>query len=174
LKPSESKSLSYSEIYWPTYVIILIAVVVIALVFLQSTAFTINKNVIGDKRMKSGKEISVSLNLKNKKREIDKAIVKDVVPSGFSIVSKFETVKPIIRKIADGIELNWKVSKLKPQEERVFHYTIKPVETLKERKLPSAEIKAVQNKKLMKKNSNKISLAPEKEETKVMTVKVSK
>ncbi len=174
LNPNENRKISYSEVYWPTYAIILIAIAIIILAYWQSSAFTFTKNVMSGRILKPGKEVSISLNLKNKNKEIDKAIVKDVVPSGFSVVSKFETVKPIIRKIGSGIELNWKVSKLKPDEERVFHYTIKPNDTIGEKRLPSAVAKTLQDKKISQKNSNKIYLEPEKEETKVMTVKVSK
>jgi hypothetical protein len=173
LAPDQVRSVSYSEIYWPTYAIILLAVVVVVLVYLQSGAFDLSKNVIGDRTHKPGKEISVSLNLKNKRGEIDKAIVKDVVPNGYSIVSKFETVKPMIRKVPEGVELNWKVSKLKPEEERVFHYTIKPVEE-KNETLPAAKVKAVQNNRMFQRDSNKISLEKEKKKSDVLTVNVSK
>jgi len=174
LNPNESRKISYSEVYWPTYAIIIIAIAIIILAYWQSSAFTFTKNVMSGRILKPGKDVSISLNLKNKNKEIDKAIVKDVVPSGFSVVSKFETVKPIIRKIGSGIELNWKVNKLKPNEERVFHYTIKPNDTISGKKLPSAVAKTLQDKKISQKNSNKIYLEPEKEETKTMTVKVSK
>jgi hypothetical protein len=172
LKPNETKSVSYSEIYWPTYVIILFIIGIIGLVYWQSSPFDFYKKVISRRRIEPGKDISVSLHLKNKKKEIDKAIVKDVVPSGFSITSKFETVKPIIRKIADGVELNWKIGKLRPQEERVLHYAIKPTEFGKSKKLPSASVKAVSKRKFFKRNSNKVPLGSEKEEVNVVTVKV--
>jgi hypothetical protein len=175
LSPNETKKVSYSEIYWPTYLVIILGILVAVLIYWQSTTFTFTKNIMGGKRIKTGKEISVSLDFKNKKKEIDKAIVKDFVPSGYSIVSKFETVKPMIKKVSDGIELDWKMSKLKPDEERVFHYTIKPTEELKERNLPSAKAKVLHDKKVVQKNSNRVSLKQEKEEeTKTFSVKVSK
>ncbi len=174
LKPNESKSITYSEIYWPTYAIIIFIVAIIGLAYWQSSPFDFTKNVLSSKRIGIGKEISISLNLKNKKKAIERAIIKDIVPSGFSVVSKFETVKPIIRKIAGGIELNWKIGRLKPHEERVFHYTIKPTEAVKVKKLPPAKIRAVHQKKIIQKNSNKVSLIPEKEEIKFVTVKVHK
>lgn len=174
LNPNESTKISYSEIYWPTYVIILLGVMIAALIYLQSTTFDFTKNIIGGKRIKTGKDISVSLNFKNKKKEIDKAIVKDFVPQGYSIVSKFETVKPMIKKVSDGIELDWKMSKIKPEEERVFHYTIKPTEEVSG-KLPSAKAKVLHDKKIIRRDSNKVSLKPEEEkEGKTFSVRVSK
>ncbi len=172
LKPNETKSISYSEIYWPTYVIILFIIAIIGLAYWQSTAFYFTKNIHRGRRVRTGKEVSISLHLKNKKKPIDRAVVKDVIPSGFSITSKFETVKPVIRKIAKGVELNWKVGKLKPHEERVLHYTIKPTEAVKTRKLPSAKVRALRKKKIIRKKSNRISLSPEKKEVKFVTVKV--
>jgi len=175
LMPNESRNISYSEIYWPTYVIILLVVAALGLFYWQSSAFNFSKNIVSGKVIKPGKEISISLNLKNKKKEIDKAIVKDVVPADYEIVSKFETVKPLIRKIGNGVELNWKIGKLKPEEERVLHYTIKPSEFVKETRLPSATAKVLRNKRILQKDSNRVSLTPEKEEeVKTITVKVNK
>jgi hypothetical protein len=174
LEPNEVKSVSYSEIYWPTYLVILLGVLALVVFYTQSGAFHITKNLIGGSSFKPGKDVSVSLNLKNKRGEIDKAIVKDLIPTGYSIVSKFETVKPMIKKVPEGVELNWKVSKLKPDEERVFHYTIRPEETVKSERLPAASVKAIQNKRLFKRESNRVSLSPEKKKSDVLNVKVSK
>jgi len=174
LEPNESKTITYSEVYWPTYVIILFIIAIIGLAYWQSTAFDFSKVIHGSRRTRTGKNISVSLHLKSKKKGIDRAVVKDIVPSGYSIVSKFETVKPVIRKIAKGVELNWKIGKLKPHEERVLHYTIKPTAEAKTKKLPSAKARALHKKKIVRRKSNKISLSPEKEEVKFVTVKVKK
>jgi hypothetical protein len=174
LQPNESISVSYSEIYWPTYVLIIAVVGALMFVYWQSTAFTFSKNIIGKTRFKSGKDISVSLNLKSRRKGIDRVAIRDVVPSNFSIVSKFETVKPLIRKIANGVELIWKLGGLNPNEERVLHYTIRPdAEFSKKVNLPSALAKATNEKGLTLKHSNKVSLYPEKETTKIVTVKVA-
>jgi hypothetical protein len=174
LSPDETRSVSYSEIYWPTYAIILLVVLALVLIYMQSGAFDLSKNVISGSPVRLGKDISVSLNLKNKRGEIDKAIVKDIVPSGYSIVSKFETVKPMIRKVPEGVELNWKVSKLKPDEERVFHYTIRPEESEKAERLPSAKVRAIQNNRMVQRDSNKVSMSTEKKKAETLSVKVSK
>lgn len=175
LKPGESTSLSYSEIYWPIYVLIVAAVLAITFVYWQMSAFTFKKNVIGKSSFKFGKDISISLNLKSRRKEIDKVAIRDIIPPNFSVVSKFETVKPLIRKVANGIELLWKVGSLKPNEERVLHYTIRPnIEASKRISLPSALAKAASGKSLAIKHSNKVSLSPEKEESRVVSVKVAK
>jgi len=175
LNPKESISLNYTEIYWPTYVLIIAVVLAIALIYWQSTAFTFSKNVIGKSKFKFGKDLSISLHLRSRKRSIDKVAIRDIVPPNFSVVSKFETVKPLIRKVANGIELIWKLGNLKSNEERVLHYTIRPnIEVSRKVNLPSALVKASSGKGFALKHSNKISLYPEKEETKIVTVKVAK
>ena len=174
LQPKESISVSYSEIYWPTYVLIIAVVGVIMFVYWQSSAFTFSKNIIGKTTFKTGKDISVSLHLKSRRKGIDRVAVRDVVPPNFSIVSKFETVKPLIRKVANGIELIWKLGGLNSNEERVLHYTIRPAaEFSKKVNLPAALAKATNEKGLTLKHSNKVSLYPEKEPTRVVTVKVA-
>jgi len=175
LAPEESTSLSYSEIYWPTYVLIIAVVLALAFIYWQSTAFTFSKNVVGKPKFKFGKDISISLHLRSRRKGIEKVAIRDIVPPNFSIVSRFETVKPLIRKVASGIELIWKLGNLKPSEERVLHYTIKPnIEASRKVNLPSALAKASSGKGIAFKHSNRVSLYPEKEETKVVTVKVSK
>ena len=175
LQPGESTSLSYSEIYWPTYVLIVAVVIALAFIYWQTSAFTFKKNVIGKSSFKFGKDISISLHLKSRRKEIDKAAIRDIVPPNFSIVSKFETVKPLIRKVANGIELLWKVGNLRPNEERVLHYTIRPnIEASHKVNLPSAIAKAATGKNLAFKHSNRVTLSPEKEESRVVPVKVAK
>ena len=175
LNPGESTSLNYSEIYWPTYVFIVAVVLALVLIYWQQSAFTFNKRVIGKPSFKSGKDISISLHLKSRRKAVDKVAIRDIIPPNFSVVSKFETVKPLIRKVSNGIELLWKVGSLRPNEERVLHYTIKPnIETTRKVNLPSALAKAAGGKGLALKHSNKVSLYPEKEESKIVTVKVAK
>ena len=175
LKSEESTSLKYTEIYWPTYVLIIAVVLAIALIYWQSSAFTFSKNVIGKSKFKHDKDISISLHLRSRRKAVEKVAIRDVVPSNFSIVSKFETVKPLIRKVTDGIELIWKLGGLKPNEERVLHYTIRPnIETSRKINLPSALAKAASGKGITVKRSNTVSLYPEKEEARIVSVKVAK
>ncbi len=174
LRPNESIRITYSEIYWPTYVIIIAAVLAILIFYWQSLGVVFRKNVIGSKVLRSDKEISVSLHLKNRKSEINRVTVRDIVPPNFSVISKFETVKPVIRKVANGIELVWKIGSLKPYEERVLHYTIKPmVDFATKVHLPPAVLKAFRKKNWFSRYSNRVSLRPEGEKQ-VIKVKVSK
>ncbi|MFH1474001.1 MAG: hypothetical protein ABIE55_03845 [Candidatus Aenigmatarchaeota archaeon] len=169
LAPNESRSITYSEIYWPTYVLIISAVMIAVFIYWQSTALVFSKRLI----RKSGKEVSVSLHLKSKKRGVGNVVVKDSVPADFSIVSKFESVKPLIRKVASGVELHWKLGSLSPHEERVLHYTLKPArELFKDVKLPSAKAKGVRRKAPIYKRSNRVSIHPKKRAKGFVTVSV--
>jgi hypothetical protein len=173
LKPNESVSITYSEIYWPTYVIIIAAVLAVLIFYWQSLSIDFTKTVIGRRTIRADKEISISLHVKNKKGEIKRVTIRDVVPPNFSVISKFETVKPVIRKVANGIELIWKVGNLRPYEERVLHYTIKPIIDLPTKiRLPSAVLKALRRKNWISKYSNRVVLHPEVEKQ-VVRVKVS-
>lgn len=175
LEPNESKTISYSEVYWPTYVFIIAVVLAVAFVYWQSTAFTFKKNVIGRPSFKFGRDISISLHLRSRRKGIDRVAIRDIVPPNFSIVSKFETVKPLIRKVANGIELIWRLGGLNTNEERVLHYTIRPgAEFSRKVSLPRALAKATSGRGLTIKYSNKVSLHPEREETKVVAVRVAK
>jgi hypothetical protein len=169
LAPKESRSITYSEIYWPTYVLIISAVVIAVFIYWQSTALVFSKRLI----RKPGKEISVALHLKSKKKGVSNVRVKDTVPSEFSIVNKFESIKPMMRKVANGIELNWNLGKLTPHEERVLHYTVKPAkELVRKTKLPSAKAKGVRKKAPIYKRSNRVAVHPKKGAKNIVTVAV--
>jgi hypothetical protein len=58
LAPNESKKISYSEVYWPTYAIIIFAIAIIIFAYWQSSAFNFTKNVMSGRTLKAGKEIS--------------------------------------------------------------------------------------------------------------------
>jgi hypothetical protein len=169
LAPDESKSITYSEIYWPAYVLIISAVLIAVFIYWQSTALVFSKRLI----RKPGKEVSVSLHLKSRKKGVGNVVVKDTVPSDFSIVSKFESVKPLIKKVANGVELHWKLGKLTPHEERVLHYTLKPAKDLLNKvKLPSAKARGVRRKAPIYKRSNRVSIHPKKKAKSFVTVAV--
>ena len=95
LGPGEARSVNYSEIYWPTYVAVIGAVVALLFVYWQSTVFTFRKKVIGGASIRPGKDVSISLHVKSRRKGIDRVAVRDIVPQNFSIVSRFETVKPL-------------------------------------------------------------------------------
>jgi len=82
----------------------------------------------------------VTLHIKNNSiREIHNIVVKDNIPSIFAVVKEFETLKPEIKVTPIGTSLVWKIDKLKPKEDRVLTYRIKPVMSVEGKvKLPKA------------------------------------
>ena len=73
-------------------------------------------------------EIPISIELKNRHRkEIRRIEVEDFVPSLARVVRKFETLKPSLKEKDEGTTLLWKIPHLRPGEERVLTYRIKPV-----------------------------------------------
>jgi hypothetical protein len=98
------------------------------------------------------KEVVVSIEVRNGSRhEIKDLIVRDFVPTIATVVEGFDTIKPSLRKTPGGTELLWRIDSLKPFEERVLSYRIKPVvEVAGTLKLPKARI-AYFNKKKEKK-----------------------
>ncbi|MFQ6020526.1 MAG: hypothetical protein ACE5J4_00705 [Candidatus Aenigmatarchaeota archaeon] len=158
IEPDETVTLSYSEIYWPTYIFIIFAVSIGLFIYWQFIALSISKNIT-TRNIRKGKQTSISLNIKNRRREMGRVIVRDIVPSDFTIVSKFATIKPIIRKVAAGTELVWRIGKIRAHEERMLHYEIKALRDIVGKVvLPSASVKAAHRGRLLTRKSNVIPL----------------
>lgn len=96
------------------------------------------------------KEVLVSLDVRNKSRhEVKDVQVRDVVPSIAKVVEKFDTLKPRMRTTSVGTEMRWKIDSLKPGEERVLTYRIKPVvEITGSLDLPKAHARYIDRKKV--------------------------
>lgn len=158
LDPKEVVKIEYSELYWPTYIIAAILVAAGIFLYLQMTALSIKKRVF-QKHAVEGKEISVSLEIKNRGVTAENVVIKDKVPTMFEIVGKFETLKPIIRKSENESELTWKLGRLKPGEERVLHYKIKTiVGVIGSIALPKASLSGKVGNKAVLRESNYVYL----------------
>jgi hypothetical protein len=98
------------------------------------------------------KEVIVSIETRNRSRhEMKDVIVRDFVPSITTVVERFDTLKPNVRKTEGGTELIWRFESLKPFEERVITYRIKPiVEVAGTLKLPKARVTYMDKKKQRK------------------------
>jgi hypothetical protein len=96
------------------------------------------------------KEILVSLDVRNRtKHEIRDVEVRDVVPSIARVVERFDTLAPRTKTSEIGTELRWKIDSLKPREERVLTYRIRPVvEVTGSLNLPEAKVRYVDKKKV--------------------------
>ena len=173
LLPGQSVSVSYSEIFWPNYVFIFLLIVGGVIAYWKVVALTVRK-VSSRRRIGGGEEVSLSLHIRNRSREIDNVIARDVIPEGFSVTSVFATVKPVIRKIAQGTELVWRIGKLKKHEERVLHYKVKALREFAGRiHLQSAHIKAeYEEGKQLLRRSNTLFLHAQPRQVSVIPVKI--
>ena len=138
LNPGESVTITYQLRF--TNVLIATIIIIVSCVFVFWFFFRpkLMKKYSG--LLDKDKEIKISLSIKNKSRKpLKNVIVKDFVPSLVKVLKDFDTLVPEIKKKDIGTELIWKIKEIKPKEERILTYKIKPViEVLGELKLPKA------------------------------------
>ncbi len=140
LKPTERRVITYQLRF--TNVVLISCLLIIVVVWVVWLFFrpTIRKSYMG--LLARANEISISLYLKNKSRKtLHNITVVDSVPPLAAVVKKFDTLVPKIKTKATGTELTWKIKELKPKEERVLTYKIKPViDIIGKLKLPKAHL----------------------------------
>jgi hypothetical protein len=155
LDPGQTITIKYQLRF--TNVVVIACILIIAIIWIVWLFFRprLIKNYIG--ALAENQEITISLNLKNKGRKmLNNVIVKDIVPPLASIVKKFGTLEPKIAIAPTGTQLTWGIKQLKPKEERIITYKIKPViEITGGFKLPKAffmfETKQGKKKKILSK-----------------------
>lgn len=156
LDPDQSRLIVYQF----RYSNIVIVSSIIFLLFLIAITYyykpTLAKKYPG--KLSSDKETLVTLHLKNNSRsEIHNAIVRDKIPPIAVLVKEFTTIQPEIRTTHSGTDLIWRIDKLKPGEERILTYKIKPVMDIEGKtKLPKAYFTYRRGKGLIRKIAEKI------------------
>ncbi len=160
LKPGESVTITYREIFlYKILIIIAVVAVIVYLKFFYVWGIKIRKNLIYKAPVKEGDKISVSIEVSASK-PVKKIVVRDFVPPNFELVKSFETVKPMRKEKEDGIELVWKIRALKPGEERVLHYKLKSkIGIIGSISLPPATVECEIDEKQAKKKSNSPKIA---------------
>jgi hypothetical protein len=153
LQPGEERTIEYQINMWQIVTISVLVIIAVAYAFTQVFTIAIVKKHKLFGPIAGGKEIAITLEVRNRTRHIIRDVyVRDFLPSFATVVEKFETVKPSIRKVAGGTEIVWKLDNLRSMDERVLTYRIKPtMEILGEIKLPKAIIKYSDKKKQLKK-----------------------
>ncbi len=149
LSPGESMQIQYEIRYvsiWFTGLVIIL-LVILAFSYVYTPRITKKYNLVGS--LKKGKEIPIMLEIKNSTiHEIKNVVVEDSVTPIATLVSKFDTMKPKSKKTDTGTQLTWKIKSLKPLEERVLTYRIKPnVDIIGSMRLPKATMEYLNNKK---------------------------
>jgi len=153
LMPGESYSIVYEISTWNAVLIAIILILIASYTFVQAFNIKIVKKPAYKGPITKEKEITVMLEVKNRSRhEIKDVIVRDFAPGIVKVVEKFDTLRPSLRKVANGTELVWKIDSLAPGDERVLIYRIKPiVDIVGSLKLPKAYLKFMDKKKEVKK-----------------------
>ena len=118
--------IAYSEIFWPLPIIIIALAIIGIFAYIQFAALTVSKAAVGRTMIIPGKDIGIAITIKNARAKAESIIVREMVPSAFSVSGRFDTVKPTMRKLHTGTELVWKFSNVGPGEERIIHYKITP------------------------------------------------
>lgn len=149
LEPGREITIRYKFVIWTMWTGALVIIVCAFAILRYVYAMKIFKRYKYEGPILAEKEIPIMLEVKNKTRhEIKNITVKDVVPPIAQLVKKFETLTPEIKDTTVGTELSWKIKSLRPKEERILTYRIKPiVEIIGTMKLSKAHMSYTGKKK---------------------------
>ncbi|NCO96530.1 MAG: hypothetical protein COY38_05255 [Candidatus Aenigmarchaeota archaeon CG_4_10_14_0_8_um_filter_37_24] len=126
LDPGQTQIIRYKLRFANVAAAFLIFLVLAFLTYEYATKPLIRKKYFGI--LSEQEELKITLHVKNRKRRILKdVVVKDSVPSIAKVVKKFDTRAPEVNVKSSGTELTWKIEKIKPSEEVVLTYKIKPL-----------------------------------------------
>lgn len=148
LAPGEETRVKYEIRYISLWVGGIALVILVFFAFSHAYRPRVKKSVRFSPPLKKGKELVVLLEVKNSTiHEIKNIVVNDSVSAIVSLVEKFDTMSPTIKKSEAGITLTWRMKSLRPLEERVLTYRIKPkVDIIGGMRLPRATMVYVNNK----------------------------
>jgi hypothetical protein len=158
LAPGQEMEIKYQFILWHIWIALIIISVIVYFVLMVEYAPSIVKKHRHFGPLTKEKEIPIFLDVRNRTlHEIRDIYVRDFVPPIAKLVEKFETLKPaIVRTSERGTEIVWKFDSLKPREERVITYRIKPnVDITGTLKLPNAIARYTDRKKEKKSTVSK-------------------
>ncbi len=139
LPPGASETVTYRINYWTPLAIIAVLLIAAVVGIRELRRPHIKKKTV----RKNGKN-GVHLTVKNRSsKNMDNVVVKDFVPSIATLIEKFDSSPPEqIRQGEEGTELEWKLGRMTPGEERILTYQISPqVEVEGNVTLPSAQLK---------------------------------
>jgi len=148
LAPGEEIQVKYEIRYISLWVGGIALVILVFFAFSHAYRPKIKKNVRFLPPLKKGRELIVLLEVKNATiHEIKNIVVNDSVSGIVSLIEKFDTMSPIIKKSEAGTTLTWRIKSLKPLEERVLTYRIKPkVDVIGSMRLPRSTMTYMNNK----------------------------
>jgi hypothetical protein len=152
LQPGEERTIKYQINLWQIILLAVLIIIAVAYAFTYVFTIRITKRHRLFVPVAGSKEIAITLEVKNRTRHTLRDVyVRDFLPAFATVVDRFETVKPMVRKVPDGTEIIWKFDSLRSMDERVLTYRIKPtMEILGEIKLPRASMRYADKKKELK------------------------
>ncbi len=160
LIPGGETSIKYEIRFFSIWLIglVVIAAVVLAFKYVYSPKIIKKHKIEG--AIQRGKEIIISLEVRNPTlHEIKDVVVSDLVTPIAIVIDRFDTMRPSVKKTENGTALVWKIKSLKPMEERVLTYRIKPVvEIIGTLRLPKATINYTDRKKKKKAIASKVMI----------------
>ncbi|MFH8080433.1 MAG: hypothetical protein QXO84_00960 [Candidatus Aenigmatarchaeota archaeon] len=156
VKPNQSVNLQYSLRFGSAAFVIFLFLLFMTFILSLLHKPTLMKKY--SEKLDLEKENLVTLHIKNNSlREIDNVVVKDIVPPVFIVVKEFDTLKPEIKVTPKGTNLIWRIDKLKPKEDRVLSYRIKPTMNIDGKvRLPKAYFSYKSGKSVINKIAEKI------------------
>jgi hypothetical protein len=153
LSPGDVYTVTYEISTWNAVLITILLIVVIVYSFVNIFSISVVKKPVYRGPITKEREITVMLEVRNRTRnEIRDVIVRDFVPGIASVAERFDTLRPTLRKVANGTEIVWRLNSLAPGDERILTYKMKPiVDVVGTLKLPKAYLKFIDKKKEVKK-----------------------
>lgn len=150
VQPGESVTVQYEIklLYVWIFSLLVLVVLGVAFKFVYGPAIVKRYRLVGPIAM--DKDITIALEAKNRSRsEMKDVEIRDFVPSLFSVSDRFDTIKPrIMKKTSGGMVLAWKLESLKPFEDRVITYRVRPIMEINGTlRLPKATIRYLNNKR---------------------------
>ena len=148
LGPGETKQINYRVEYWPLLIPYIVIAIVIAAVaggaFRQATKPTVAKRY----SRKSGNTHSIIIQIRNPfYYNLENVVLRDwVSPLAYVMPDEFDSVKPVMKKSDAGTELIWNLGNVKPNEERIITYKVKPIVEGPGLKMPPAKVKYTDSK----------------------------
>jgi len=141
LSPGETAVIRYEVNFLPLVILLIIVTLALYFLLVETRIVGLKKKIIRVKKRREGLEITVALELKNATgKELRGVILRDDVPMIFRLEG-FIGPKPSVKSMEKGLQLVWRLPRLKPYEERVFSYKLSTlVEVEGSFKLPRAKV----------------------------------
>jgi len=156
LSPNEKIVIEFETSYANIAAILFAFVLGFLFYLYKLTGIVIKKFVI---KKGENSEMTIAIEIKNNTgREVKKVELKDYVPFIFKI-RHFAGLKPITKVQEKHTEIKWKFGSMKPHEEIIVNYKIKPLLIVKGGvSLPSAEVKYEIGKKIITRKSAPLNI----------------